>query len=159
MPEPLILALDVGTSHARAALFDITARRAASTATQHDYPLLTSPDGRAEIEPGALFGAVRGCINDTLHRMRADANLRGRPIAGIGMSCFWHSMVGCTEKGEAITRVISWADSGCRDSAAILRKRFEEQKIHARTGCMLGALSGLQNWRGFSESRGGCFPA
>jgi gluconokinase len=137
MPEPLILALDIGTSSSRAALFDITARRVASTTTQHEYPLLASPDGRAEIEPGALFGAVRACITEALHRRRADGSLRGRPVAGIGVSCFWHSMVGCTEKGEAITRVITWADSRCRDSAASLRKRFDEHKIHARTGCML----------------------
>src|SRR5437660_1494238 len=107
MAEPLILAFDIGTSSSRAALFDITAHRVAATATEHEYPLLTSPDGKAEIEPGALLGAVRNCITETLHRRRADGNLRGRPIAGIGVSCFWHSMVGCTEKGEAITRVIT----------------------------------------------------
>ena len=139
MPEPLILALDIGTTSSRAALFDITAHRAPSTTTQHDYPLLTSADGRAEIEPGALLGAVRSCITETLQRRRADANLRGRPIAAIGVSCIWHSMVGCTEKGEAITRVITWADSRCRDAAEALRKRFDERKIHARTGCMLRA--------------------
>jgi len=137
MPEPLILALDIGTSSTRAALFDITAHRAPSTTSQHDYPLLTSPDGKAEIEPGALFGAARACISETLQRRRADAKLRDRPVAAIGVSCFWHSLVGCTEKGEAITRIITWADSRCHEAAAALRKRFDERKIHARTGCML----------------------
>ena len=139
MAEPLILALDIGTSSIRAAFFDITAHRAASTATQHDYPLLTSRDGMAEIEPGALLGAARNCITETLHRRRADSALRGRPIAGIGVSCFWHSMVGCTEKGEAITRIITSGDSRCRDAVGVLRKRFDERKIHAHTGCMLRA--------------------
>ncbi len=138
MAEPLILALDIGTSSSRAAFFDITAHRAVPLA-QHDYPLLTSRDGMAEIEPGALLGAVRSCITETLHRRRADAALRGRPIAGIGVSCFWHSMVGCTEKGEAITRITTSADSRCRDAAEVLRKRFDERKIHAHTGCMLRA--------------------
>ena len=137
MAEPLILALDIGTSSSRAAFFDITAHRAAPTVTQHDYPLLTSADGMSEIEPGALFGAVRSCITETLHRRRADAALRARPIAGIGVSCFPHSMVGCVEKGEAVTRIITWADSRCRDAAEVLRKRFDERKIHAHTGCML----------------------
>jgi gluconokinase len=137
MAEPLILALDIGSTSSRAAFFDITAHRAATTAVQHDYPLLTSSDGMAEIEPGALLGAVRGCITETLHRRRADAELRQRPIAGIGVSCISHSMVGCAEKGEAITRIITWADSRCRDAAEVLRKRFDERKIHAHTGCML----------------------
>ena len=137
MAEPLILALDIGTSSSRAAFFDITAHAAAPTATQHSYPLLTSRDGMAEIEPGALLGAVRNCITETLHRRRADAALRGRPIAGIGVSCISHSMVGCAEKGEAITRIITAGDSRCRDAADGLRKRFDERKIHAHTGCML----------------------
>ena len=137
MAEPLILALDIGTSSARAAFHDITARRAALAATHHDYPLLTSRDGMSEIEPGAMLGAVRACITEALHRRRADAVLRGRPVAGIGVSCFWHGMVGCTEKGEAITRITTAADSRSRDAAEVLRKRFDERKIHARTGCML----------------------
>ena len=139
MAEPLILALDIGTSSSRAAFYDITARRAAIPPTQHEYPLLTSRDGMAEIEPGALLGAVRACITEALHRRRADAVLRGRPVAGIGVSCFWHGMVGCTEKGEAITRIMTADDSRCRDAAEVLRKRFDERKIHARTGCLLRA--------------------
>jgi gluconokinase len=140
MAEPLILALDIGTASCRAALFDITAHRVAATTTHHEYPLLTSADGMAEIEPGALLGAVRACITETLQHRRADAGLRARPIAAIGATCFSHGMVGCVEKGEAITRVITWADSRCRDEAAVLRKRFDERKIHARTGCMLRAV-------------------
>ena len=137
MAEPLILALDIGTTSTRAAFYDITARRAALAIPHHEYPLLTSRDGMSEIEPGALLGAVRGCITEALHARRADAELRGRPIAGIGVSCFWHAMVGCTEKGEAITRIMTADDTRCREAAEVLRKRFDERKIHARTGCML----------------------
>ena len=137
MAEPLILALDLGTSSTRAAFFDISARRTALAITHHEYPLLTSRDGMAEIEPGALLGAVRGCLTEALHLRRADAILRARPIAGIGVSCFSHSMVGCTEKGEAITRIMTADDSRCSDAAEVLRKRYDERKVHARTGCML----------------------
>ncbi len=139
MAEPLILALGIGITSCRAVFFDITARRAGAVESRHEYPLLRSPDGTAEIEPGALFGAVRGCIHEILHRRRADAVLRGRPVAAVGVSCIPHSVVGCAEKGEAVTRVITWADSRGRDAAAALRRRFDERKIHARTGCMLRA--------------------
>lgn len=137
MPEPLILALEIGTSSSRAAFFDITARQMPSTVTRHDYPLLTSPEGKAEIEPGALLGAVRSCLTESLHRRRVDGNLRGRPLAAVGMSCSPHGMVGCTEKGEAITRIITAADTRPGEAAANLRKRFDEKKIHTRTGCMI----------------------
>ena len=139
MPEPLILAIDIGPSSSRVAFFDITARRLPLIPAHHDYPVLTSPDGKAEIEPGAMLGAVRNCITEALHRRRADGNLRGRPITAIGASGFWHGIVGCTDKGEAITRVITGDDTRSRDAAAVLRKRFEERKVHARTGCMLRA--------------------
>src|SRR5439155_22096448 len=48
-----------------------------------------------------------------------------------------HDMFGGGETGEATTRVNTRADSRCRDEAGVLRKRFDERKIHARTGCML----------------------
>ncbi len=139
MALPLVLAIDLGTSSTRTAFFDATGRRLVQTTAQQAYPLLTSPDGMAELEPGALLGAVKMCIAESLRLRRMDATLKNLPLAGIGMSCFWHSMVGCTAKGEAITRVITWADSRCREAAAELRRKLDEKETHARTGCMLRA--------------------
>jgi gluconokinase len=139
MSSPLILALDLGTSSTRSALFDLQARRVVETTAQHSYPLLTTPDGGAELEPAALLGAVRYCLDQTLRVYRSNAALKARPIAGIGLTSFWHSLVGTNAKGEAITRVITWADSRCRPQAGRLRDKLGEKTIHARTGCMLRA--------------------
>ncbi|MEK0450978.1 MAG: hypothetical protein RL088_3246 [Verrucomicrobiota bacterium] len=139
MALPLVLAIDLGTSSTRTAFFDTEGRRLAHTTAQQTYPLLTSPDGKAELEPGALLGAVKMCIAESLRLRRADPSLKNLAIAGFGTSCFWHSMIGCTAKGESITRVITWADSRCREDAAALRKQFDEKETHARTGCMLRA--------------------
>src|SRR4051812_11739687 len=49
MPPELILAIDIGTSSTRSALFDVRARRLASTTAQQGYPLITSTDGGAEL--------------------------------------------------------------------------------------------------------------
>jgi len=135
----LILALDLGTSSTRTALFDAQAQRLAGTTAQHTYPLLTSADGAAEIEPGALMSAVLRCLEQTLQRYRTDPALRGRRIEGVGVSCFWHSLVGCDAKGAALTNIITWADARCREDAAALREEFSEKATHARTGCMLRA--------------------
>ena len=132
----LILALDIGTSSTRTALFDERAQRLAGTTAQHTYPLLTSADGAAEIEPGALLSAVLRCLEQTLQRQRTDPALRGRRIEGLGVSCFWHSLVGCDAKGTALTNIITWADARCREDAAALRAEFAEKTTHARTGCM-----------------------
>lgn len=133
MPDSLILALDLGTSSCRTALFDSHARRIEGTTAQETYPLLTSAKGAAEIEPSVLLQSVRGCLAQTMK------SARGRKIAGVGVSCFWHSLIGTDAKGKPLTRIITWADSRCREDAAALRKKFSERQIHSRTGCMLRA--------------------
>ena len=133
MSDSLILALDVGTSSTRTALFDAGAHRIDGTTAQESYPLITSGEGAAEIEPAVLLRAVRRCLAQTM------AKVRGRRIAGIGASCFWHSLIGTDAAGKPLTRIITWADARCRADAAKLRARFSEKQTHARTGCMLRA--------------------
>ena len=137
MNSELILAIDIGTSSTRTAFFDLCGERIASTMAQQPYPLITSADGGAEIDPPVLLGAVLHCLESSVRALRADPALRGRPIAGIGVSCFWHSLLGCDARGSAITRIFTWADSRCRDDAAELREKLSEKDTHARTGCML----------------------
>ncbi len=135
--SPLLLSLDLGTSSSRAALFDETGARIVESTAQRSYPLLTTPDGGAELEPAVLLGAIRGCIAQTLAFARECPELRGRPIAGVGVSCFWHSLIGTDAAGAPLTHIITWADSRCRPEAAQLRETFSEAEVHARTGCML----------------------
>lgn len=133
----LVLALDLGTSSTRSALFDASSNRLLETTAQQSYPLLTTPDGGAELEPADLLAAATQCLEQTLQVYRKDPKLRGRPIAGIGVSCFWHSLIGLDAAGKPLTRVITWAESRCKDDAAALRDELSEKAIHGRTGCML----------------------
>lgn len=134
---PLILALDIGTSSSRAALFDETGGRIIESTAQRSYPLLTSGEGMAELEPGVLLAAIQQCLAQTLSYARNTPVLRGRRIAGVGVSCFWHSLIGTDTEGKPLTNVITWADARCRAEAAHLREAFSEEAVHARTGCML----------------------
>lgn len=133
----LVLALDIGTSSARTALFDERAQRLPGTTAQKAYPLITSDEGAAEIDPAVLLRAVRGCLEETIGAWRGNRDLRGRAAAGLATSCFWHSLIGCDAKGRPLTRIITWADARCRDDAAKLRERMAEKEAHKRTGCML----------------------
>ena len=137
MPDPLFLALDLGTSSTRTALFDHHGQRVPETTTQEAYSLLTSADSAAELEPAVLRNAVLRCLEGTMRAYHANARLRKRPLAAIGVSSFWHSLVGLDAKGRPLTRIITWADARCRKDAANLREEFSEKTIHARTGCML----------------------
>ncbi len=133
----LVLALDIGTSSCRTALFDETGRRLLESTAQKTYPLWTTPDGGAEIDPPLLLEAIRHCLAQTLGYARASRTLRSVKIRGIGVSCFWHSLIGTTSSGEPLTKIITWADARCRPDATHLRETFSEKSVHSRTGCML----------------------
>jgi gluconokinase len=137
MSAKLILAIDIGTSSTRSALFEADAERLVKTTAQEKYPLITTPDGGAEIEPAVVLQATRRCLAQTLQTKRRDKKLRDRPIAGIGACSFWHSFVGCDDSGKPLTRIITWADARCRSDAARLRTVLAEEEAHAETGCML----------------------
>lgn len=129
----LVLALDIGTSSVRAALFDQHARRLPGTLTQYAYTVSHSDDGAAEFAPPKLLAGVEHCLNATL------ARARGRKVDTVGVSSFWHSLVGTDARGRAITPIYTWADSRCREDAARLRTEKAERSYHQQTGCMLRA--------------------
>jgi gluconokinase len=133
----LILAIDIGTSSLRIALFDASARRFLRTTAQEAYSLRVTPDGGAELSPETLRRTFLQCLAKTLRLYRADRTFRLRPIIAVGTSCFWHSLLGADEDGRALTPIYTWADSRCREDAARLRVELSERAIHARTGCML----------------------
>ncbi len=135
----LILALDLGTSSCRSALFDVRGRRHLATTAQQTYQLLTDKDGKAELDAETVLKAMRACISSTLAAQEGDDKLRGEAIAAVGTSCFGHSLVGTDAQGTALTPIITWADSRNRDAAAALRAKFDEAKSHARSGCMIRA--------------------
>jgi gluconokinase len=129
-----ILALDIGTSSTRSAIYDAKGNRVMATTAQVAYPLVTGPNGKAELRPEDIEGAVKRVFGETLkawRKMKAPA-----PIGAIGVSCFWHSLLGLDAKGNAITPIYTWADSRCRAEAKLLRANDGEKALHARTGCM-----------------------
>jgi len=137
MKPPVILALDIGTSSTRSAIYDAQGRRVEDTTAQFDYPLVTAPDGQAELRPGDIDRAVTRAFGFTLKAWRKARS--SPPISGIGVSCFWHSLMGLDETGRALTPIYTWADSRCRPDAQALRKSAGEKAIHTRTGCMVRA--------------------
>ncbi len=133
MPSrPAVLAIDIGTSSSRAAVHDARGRRLPGTTFQFAYPLQAGADGRAELRPADIARAVDRAVAGALKAY-------GRPVAAVGVSCFWHSLLGLDGKGRPVTPVYTWADSRCRDDAARLRAAVPETALHARTGCMARA--------------------
>jgi gluconokinase len=138
-PEFLVLAMDIGSSSTRSALFDEKGRALIETAANREYAVRYSTDGAAELPPALLLRASRFCLQQTLQVRHLSSSLRKIPIVAVGASAFWHSLLGLDAKGRPLTPVFTWADSRCTADAARLREEFNEKEIHAQTGCMLRA--------------------
>jgi gluconokinase len=136
-PDFLVLAFDIGTSSTRTALFDPAARRIDGTTHQTEYHLAYGDDGRAELSWRILLSAARGCLAATLKAYRSKPAAQRPPIRAVGISGFWHSLLGLGASGEPVTPIYTWADSRCQPDAARLRTELSERAVHARTGCML----------------------
>jgi gluconokinase len=133
----LILALDIGTSSTRSALFDSRGRRLEKTTAQQAYALRVEHDGTAELAVHDLEQAALRVIATTLAARQRDRALRDRPIVAVGASCFWHSLLGYDARRQQPTPIYTWADARCHEDALKLRERHRETDYHARTGCML----------------------
>jgi gluconokinase len=134
---PLILALDVGTSSTKTALFDARGNRLKKTTAQESYALRVTHDGGAELAVPDLERDILRAIRSTLLARRRDPGLKHRPIVAVGMSCFWHSLLGYDSRRRTTTPIYTWADARCREDALRLRSHSSEAACVARTGCML----------------------
>src|SRR5438309_4087075 len=132
----LVLAIDIGSSSTRSALFDDKARRLPKTSASVQYSVRYSSDGGAELSPFILRDAAAQCLAATL-KHRASPSLREIPLTAVGGSAFWHGLLGLDHRGRPMTPVFTWADSRAADDAARLRDKLSEREIHRRTGCML----------------------
>lgn len=130
---PWVLALDIGTSSARALIFDADGRAVRGLRAQAEYRMRTDPPGASEIDADALVNHAASCIDNVLQAAGKDA---GR-ISAVGVCTFWHSMVGVDARNRAVTPLYTWADARPADAARRLQKRLDLDAVHARTGCAI----------------------
>jgi gluconokinase len=128
---PLLLALDIGTSSGRGALYDEQGLEIEGTQARFTRSLSTTSDGGAELDAREAIEQIARTIDEVLAR---SANFRAR-IETVAVACFWHSLVGVSEEGEPVTPVYGWADLRAARYAEDLRRRLDERASHARTGC------------------------
>lgn len=110
-----VLALDVGTSSARAQVFDGRARE--DDPAKREYAGEVDPDSLVE----AVTAVVRECGVDG--------------VDAAGASCFGHSLLALDGRGRPLTPVLGWRDTRSADAAEWLARRLDAAAVHARTGC------------------------
>ncbi len=126
--EPVVLALDLGTSSVRSGLFDDQARLIPGSRASVVYRVRHSADHGAELDPQVLLRGTRRCLR-----------LTKSPLQTVAGSGFWHSLLGLDRAGNPLTPVYTWADARGAEDAAALRESLDERTIQQRTGCMLRA--------------------
>jgi len=129
-----VLAVDIGSSSTRTALFNQRGRIVPGSDARREYSLRYTTEGGAELSPIALLRAVRACVHETLPISHSK-----KPRVAIGGSAFWHGLLGLDRNARPLTPIFMWADSRSAPDAKRLREEFDERKIHGRTGCMLRA--------------------
>ncbi len=130
MRSHLILALDIGTSSVRSALYEVKGNVLPETMVKNERTLTATDDGGAEIDAEEAFAQVVQAVDDVLAK---SANITAE-IEYAAASSFWHSMVGVDAKGKPTTKVFGWADTRSRKCTETLKQKFNETDVHDRTG-------------------------
>lgn len=131
MTPPVIIAVDIGTSGARALVFGTDGRELSQHRvpypTRHPYP------GWAEQDPDAVVSAVV----DVLHM--SIAALVDRPaLVGVVFCAQMYSVLAIDRAGRPLTPSLTWADMRAVDVIDAVRLRHRD--LPGRTGCPLQAL-------------------
>jgi gluconokinase len=132
--RPLALALDVGTSSARATLYDSRGRQIEHVEGRTHYQMTLTQDGGVEIEADRLIGIVCATIDECLLEAATRLPSFGDAIRVVGYSNFWHAMLGVDRDGDAVTPLYNWSDTRSAPDAKALGLRLGADWIHERCG-------------------------
>jgi len=133
---PFIIGIDIGTTNTKAIAFMDTGMVLAEATCS--YSPFTTPDGAFELDPQQLLEAVRTVLKDVLHRTAGNKGL-----AGVSFSCAMHSLLAVNERGEPLTRVITWADQRSKSFADALKASEAGRRIYRQTGMPVHPMSPL----------------
>lgn len=129
----LLVAIDVGTSGARAAALDLDGRRIHEV--RRSYPTSSPSEGWAEQDPRAW----RSAAISALHGLVADLGGRHR-ILGIGLTGQCPSVCLVDARRRPIGPGLIYRDNRATEEAEWVRRRLGDEAIHARTGHLPSAF-------------------
>lgn len=122
-----ILALDIGTSSVRAAIYDQSGDVLPETVVKKERVVHFTEDGGAELTADEAFAQVVEAIEEVLAKTT-------QTIDYVAASCFWHSLIGVDSEGNATTKVFTWAETRPAKYVQTLRDNLNEKEVHNRTG-------------------------
>lgn len=130
--DPLVMALDVGSTGSRGGLHDATGTPVRGYRHKIEHEFTTAADGTSVIDPDQVTEELAAVLDLVL----ADPALAGR-VAGVALDTFASSLVGVGTDGAAVTTCFTYADSRCAEQLAGLRGELDEPAALQRTGARL----------------------
>ena len=128
MGQGRVVALDLGTSSVRALVFDDRGAPLAGVLARRPTHLDVTDEGKAELDPDGVVGAVGECLDELASRGELDG------VGHVATSCAWHSVIALDGGGRRLTGALTWADTRAAPLVAELRSRGDMDRIQAATG-------------------------
>ena len=113
---------------ARATLYDGDGRAVPGRFHQVTYEPTLTRDGGVEHDPSLLLDAVATCLDAVTRASRHD------DIQAVGVTTFWHGLLGFDAARRPVTPIFTWADSRSAPDAALLRGALDDATLHAPDG-------------------------
>jgi xylulokinase len=139
-PGEVILAVDVGTSGARAVAFDLEGRRLLEA--RRSYPISSPQPGWAEQDARLWRSAALAALGEVVRRLGTAAGpAHAAPrILAIGLTGQCPSVVPVDRDGEPLGPGLMYRDNRATLEAAQIRERFGDGPIHELTGHLPAAF-------------------
>jgi gluconokinase len=154
-----IIGIDIGTTNTKAVAFSTEGKVLGNAGAS--YPVYTDADGRHELDPDELVEAYAGALREVRQKtagleggetagLEAGSSGQTGPsgvmqsgLAGISLSCAFHSLIAVDENGLPLTRAMTWADLRASPQAKALKGTDTGSRIYRQTGVPIHAMSPL----------------
>lgn len=128
-----MLAIDVGSSSVRAAVFDARARQRRGSVARAAYRSDSDEGGAVTVPLDRLTGALGDVLDQLVTVVGRDLDR----VEAAGLSVFLHSFTGVDARGRAVAPLRTWADTTAAAEAERLRGELDEAAIWQATGAPL----------------------
>ncbi|GIM97118.1 gluconokinase [Paractinoplanes toevensis] len=130
--DPLVLALDIGSTATRGGVHDASGRRVHGLQHKVPHAFTVATDGTSVIDPDQVTAEVE----QVLDAVTGNPRLATR-IAGVAMDTFAASLIAVDRAGRALTPCLTYADSRSATAVTALREQLDEHAVQQRTGTRL----------------------
>jgi gluconokinase len=128
-----VVALDVGSTSIKGALYDTRARLVRGTLVREASPIGPRPGGASEGDPAELVRRVERVLD----RVMVAAGKRASRVRAVGLDVLTITLCGVDAEGRPLTPLYTYADDRAQEDAAALRRELDVAEVYQRTGCPL----------------------